>query len=413
MVRNRSPRASALIAASLLVLSIGVSAVPASAALPPPETGIGKAWGPTYGASGVHAEFGFRNVWACSSTATKGPTPFDENGTQSFQCVELSARYLWALYGLWVPHPSDGWNLVANVHASYPKKTTVGTPSPTSVPVAGDVISLGPGGAVDGSVGHTAVIIAANPSTGVFTTLSQNFPEGTAGKQNWKVDLTGAHNGRVQYRGPNGIGAWTKASWLVLPQTPSTALSDTTGAHPADPVCTNNGIAQGTHALTLTGKYYFGDAGQPLVIKSNNWLLDNPRVVVSGGGRWTFTFEIPRRAYGTYPITVADGNGVIWTMRFLSGAYTCYVFNGSDWTWDAVGWDAYSPMTFSIDGEQQDTGTAFQNGYMSDHSFTWACTGTGRHDWTVTGTLDTAPGYATGPFGCSTSGSAQGVPGLR
>jgi hypothetical protein len=300
------------------------------------------------------------------------------------------------------------------VHAAYPKKTIVATPSATSVPDVGDVISLGKGGAVNADVGHTAIIIAVSPSTGTFTTLSQNFPTDTAGKQTWKVDLSGKHNGQVQYRGPGGIGAWTTASWLVLdPPDPSTTLSDTTGAHPADPVCTDNDIAQGTDALTLTGKSYFSDVGQPLVIKTKNVLLDPTRVVVSAQGNWSFTFNIPRRVYGTYPLTVADSKGVVASFSFLSGAYTCYVFQDSSWTWDAVGWDAYSPMTFSIDGEQQSPGTAFQNGYLSAHSFTWACTGTGRHDWIVNGTLDTAPGYATGAFGCSTSGASARVASAR
>ena len=79
------------------------------------------------------------------------------------------------------------------------------------LPVAGDVISLGPGGGTSGSAGHTAVVISANPSAGTFEVMSENAPEGTAGEQSVQVDLSGGHNGEVLF-----FGAWTAASWLEL-----------------------------------------------------------------------------------------------------------------------------------------------------------------------------------------------------
>ena len=353
------------------------------------------------GAPGATAAFDFGNVWACSPTATNGPTPFDENGTDSFQCVELSARYLWAIWGLWVPHPSDGWDLVDHVHASYPTRTTVATASPSSVPGIGHVISFGPGGSVDPSVGHTAVVVSAtDPTTGRFVVLSQNFPEGLAGKQTWRVDLTGHHNGKVQLVGST---VWTSADWLVLPPPPiSTTLTPAAG-HPADPVCTNSGFDQGTTSLTLQGKYYYKDEGAQLLIRSKNVILDySPRVVVSPKGTWPFPFPVPSRPYGNYPVTVADAGGVVARLTFASGAYTCFQWSGSDWQWDAVGWDAYSPMTFSIDGVQMDHWSAFSDGSLPIRLFQYDCP-VGTHYWEVTGTLGTAPGYAAGYLTCSST----------
>lgn len=158
--------------------------------------------------------FGFDNVWACGPVYTKGPTPFDSNGTESFQCVELSERFLWAIYGLAPIFGSnvDGATIVSLYHQAHPS-IEVGTPSPSSLPGPGDVISLGPGGGSDAQFGHTAVVVSA-PSGGKFVIMSQNYPEGTAGEQTLSVDLSGAHNGSVLLG-----GAWTKASWLKLAAT--------------------------------------------------------------------------------------------------------------------------------------------------------------------------------------------------
>jgi hypothetical protein len=167
-------------------------------------------------------------VYACHGTTT-GATTFDSpgSGVYAWQCVELSARYLWAIDGVWAgpgSGVSDGADLVSVVHAHNPS-IAVGSPGPGNVPLPGDVISLGPGGGTAGSAGHTAVVIAATASTGSFTVMSENAPEGTAGEQTLQVDLSGAHNGQVEF-----YGAWTTASWLDTgnsgpPTTPKVAVT--------------------------------------------------------------------------------------------------------------------------------------------------------------------------------------------
>ena len=361
-----------------------------STAKPPPGTGTGSGWCTTYGVAGTTAKFPFDNVYACSPTTTKGPTPFDENGTDSFQCVELSARYLWAIYNIWVPHPSDGWDLVDHVHTNY-SDVPVGTPSPTTVPAAGDVMSFGPGGSVDPSVGHTAIVVATDPSTpGRFKVTSQNFPEGTAGQQWWRVDLAGNHNGKVRL---DGSTVWTKAKWLH--PTLHTTITPSSG-HPADPICTNDGADQGTTNLLLKGSYY--KAGDPLVIRTVHVLLGN--VTVPPNGRWSFSFDVPKRPDGNYAVTVGDAGGLLASLSFYSGAYTCFQWSNSDWKWDAVGWDKYSPMTFYIDGVQMDYWSASANGAMPTRHFTYTCP-SGLHGWQVTGTLGGGPGHANGLLTCS------------
>jgi hypothetical protein len=190
-----------------------------AATLPPAGYGKGSGYCKSY-PGGVKSSYSFENIYACDGTTT-GATTFDNPGAgvYAWQCVELSARYLWAVDGIWAGPGSgvlDGADLVSVVHASNPD-IAVGTPGPGSVPVAGDVISLGPGGGSDPASGHTAVIISSDPSTGQFEVMSENDPDGTAGEQSLQVDLTGSHNGEVLFS-----GAWTQASWLEtsMPDTP-------------------------------------------------------------------------------------------------------------------------------------------------------------------------------------------------
>ena len=187
--------------------------------LPPAGYGKGSGYCKSY-PGGAKSSYSFQNIYACDGSTT-GATTFDSPGAgiYAWQCVELSARYLWAVDGIWAGPGSgvlDGADLVSVVHASNPD-IAVGTPGPGSVPVAGDVISLGPGGGSDVSSGHTAVVISSDLSTGQFEVMSENDPDGTAGEQPLQVDLTGGHDGEVLFS-----GAWTQASWLetAMPDAP-------------------------------------------------------------------------------------------------------------------------------------------------------------------------------------------------
>ena len=185
----------------------------------PPGDGTGAAWCTKYGVSGTTAPYSFDDVYACSPTATKGPTPFDNDGTQWFQCVELSLRLLLAVYGVSATGIGDGADLVSDVHQQH-NSISVGRPGPDSVPSAGDVASMGPGGPTDPTAGHTAVVISSNPSTGQFTVMSQDWPEPDAGEQTWKIDLSGAHNGQAEIYGNTAVRGSIRARRPPLPSFP-------------------------------------------------------------------------------------------------------------------------------------------------------------------------------------------------
>jgi hypothetical protein len=221
-LRPGTARAIAVLFAAVAAVCLGLSASPrpASAATtspapPPPEPGqgAGRDYCSSYAGS-MASMYSFENVFACVGS-TKGTTEFDQPGDSyyAWQCVELVARFLWVRNGLTANLATgvrDGADLVSAVHRRYPQ-VAVGQPAPHSIPVAGDVISLGPGGGADPQDGHTAVVVGADPVGGTITIMSQNVPVNTAGEQILRVDTGGAHNGQVLFN-----GAWTAASWLVL-----------------------------------------------------------------------------------------------------------------------------------------------------------------------------------------------------
>lgn len=207
----------ASVASLLAAATVAVAAGPAPGRAQGLSRGYGEGAGycSQYGnrASGLR----FDGVYACATTRSYGPTPFDADGEQSFQCVELSARFLWAVYGIWAGPGTgvqDGADLVGVVHRQHPG-IRVGFPAPGSVPVAGDVVSLGPGGAVDARFGHTAIVVSDDQRHGRFRIIGQNFPPGYAGEQTLRIDFRGRHNGRALLG-----GLWTSASWLELRHRP-------------------------------------------------------------------------------------------------------------------------------------------------------------------------------------------------
>lgn len=197
-------------------------AMAASAAAPSvtPGEGTGPGWCTEYGTDGAKAIVSYANVWACGPDHTiASGTPFDSNGTASFQCVELSERFLWAIHGLAPIFGSDvdGADLVSLYHSAHPSIGT-GAPGPSALPQAGDVISFSPGGEI-GSAGHTAVVVSAPNSAGNFTIMSENWAD-TGGEETAHIDMTGAHNGQVQLQGSS---YWNASSFLELTSPPPPA----------------------------------------------------------------------------------------------------------------------------------------------------------------------------------------------
>ena len=276
-----------LLATSTLALwsATSILSSPPAGATPAPGYGTGSGYCSQY-AGGVASPYSFDNVTACRGT-TSGATTFDNPGPYyAWQCVELSARFLWAVYGIWAGPGtgiSGGSQLVSVVHSQHPT-IAVGAPGPGSVPAAGDVISLGPGGGSDASVGHTAVVVSANSATGSFVVMSENDPEGSAGEQTLQVDLGGAHNGAVQFN-----GLWTTASWLTL--TSSSPLTVPAASYPTpvqgQPYSTSLSASGGTtpYSWQVVG----GALPAGLALSSNGVISGTPSGDATGTGQITVT----------------------------------------------------------------------------------------------------------------------------
>lgn len=208
--------------ASVATLAAATALVALAAAVPQQALALSPGYGSGAGYCGQYgnypSSYSFEGVYACATTFSSGATPFDSAGDHSFQCVELSARFLWARYGIYEGPGSgvdSGADFVSVVHAQHPW-IRWGFPAPGSVPVAGDIVSLGPGGAADPSFGHTAVVISDDQRRGSFVIMGQNFPAGRAGEQTAFVDFKGRHNGDALI-----YGVWTPASWLELRKRPT------------------------------------------------------------------------------------------------------------------------------------------------------------------------------------------------
>lgn len=120
---------------------------------------------------------------------------------------------MWAIYRFSPIFGSnvDGAALVSLYHSAHPS-IAVGNPGPSSLPQPGDVMSFNEGGDIEGSAGHTAVVVSAPNSSGNFTIMSENWSE-TAGEETAHIDMTGAHDGHVQL---TGSSFWNVAPFLEL-----------------------------------------------------------------------------------------------------------------------------------------------------------------------------------------------------
>ena len=316
---------------------------------PAPVSPFGKRFCTVHGAT---AEIeGPDNVWACGPAGAgfSPATPYDSDG---FQCVELSARYLSAVYGQ--PAANDalgdftyGYEFVSSV-ATNPKHFKIdGKPIPETttsrgdnhkVPSPGDIVSFGASGAwgfAEPTAGHTAVVIANPPKShtpaGYFWILSQDFgseSEGfgtTVGEQEINTNTTPGHALMV------GLpSSPTPFSWLELP-TPNAAspvqptnnpLTITTPSNQSSPSnatvgqpygfdleAAGPGSYPGLYEKAGHQLYYWsiaqGSLPPGLSLSSNGTIAGTPTAVSQGG-----PFTVKVTAVGQ----VAEQSFTIWSL---------------------------------------------------------------------------------------------------
>ena len=134
--------------------------------------------------------------------------PFDTDG---FQCVELSTRFLWVVYGKVIRKVDSGADLVELGHDQL--HIPIGTPGPGRVPEPGDILSLS-GPFADPS-GHTAVVAAVNVNpagNGSIQVMEENGS--LSGWDHIDVRDWSESFGDPKYLG--GYFHYTDISWLAL-----------------------------------------------------------------------------------------------------------------------------------------------------------------------------------------------------
>ncbi|GEM_PF-3581346 len=146
-------------------------------------------------------------VFACGP-GTSPATPFDTDG---FQCVELSERFLWDVYGRIVRKVDSGADFVPIAHRRL--HIPVGYPGHGSLPQPGDIVSLW--GPTADPAGHTGVVSAVNVGqhgNGAIQIMEEN---GSA--SGW--DQIDVHHWRESFGRPGYLGGYyyyTHVSWLKL-----------------------------------------------------------------------------------------------------------------------------------------------------------------------------------------------------
>ncbi|MEO8897280.1 MAG: FG-GAP-like repeat-containing protein [Candidatus Dormibacter sp.] len=203
----------------------------------------------------------FDNVYACGPTENMGWSndPFESD----FQCVELSTRFMWEVYGLRAA-PGNGGVFVANNHARFPS-IGVGTPSVGNIPLPGDVVSLS-GGAANPNAdppGHTAVVTDVShvnmaTGNGYITVMEEN--DGGPGTGRINVTNWSEAMGNPQYA--NGFYWYPTVSWLQLVGSfaPGAGGETRVCATCAPPLLNHRGPVMGTAEgdNTVTSLYWSG-----------------------------------------------------------------------------------------------------------------------------------------------------------
>lgn len=163
------------------------------ATTPPPPTGActgftgAKSLG-SYTVAGVSlTACGPRPDWdAGASLASVRPYSGAPNYYAGYQCVELSARYLKAKYGVGSV-TANGAQVVDNyAKANSSKFTVIGNGTKNNAPRAGDVLSLS-GNAKFSDYGHTGVVLSASvdaSGNGSIRVVEQNYG-GATGAQGY------------------------------------------------------------------------------------------------------------------------------------------------------------------------------------------------------------------------------------
>jgi len=276
--------------------------------------GAGKSWCSDQGGYTLGAHYD--NVYACGP-ATGTPDDFD---TMGFQCVELSARFLWVVYHDFVANIPDGKDLVHLAGAAL--GIPIGTPGPGSLPAPGDVVSMWGGPAAD-VYGHTAVVTAVQvdaSGNGTITIMEQN-----AINTGW--DQLDVSHWAETYGDPNyagGLYYYTHVRWLEL------AASQGPPTHSGTEQYDVRGLGRGTQLSALNGS---GQAAGAIQWKTRTGLRMQRSFVYRAGRRTAL--GVPTTHVAATAGMGINGHGMVAASATATGGATrAYAVN----SWGTPAW---------------------------------------------------------------------------
>lgn len=224
-------------------------------------------------------------------------------------------------------------------------------------------------------------------STGAFTSAPVTVPTDPQGTYTVSARQTSS-------------GAQAQASFNIIPGFAHLTPPDHSNISPKDPLCAQFGIQQSPEKVSV------GIAGVPASVAYDvRWRYENggsSSVIVNGtttaSGTFSTSFRVPAEPAGFYTLIVEINSGSIGLDAIYdSGVYTCFSNTqpgdrSIHYTWDGVGWDPNSTVSFNFNGSQIWQTPADAHGSFGIINFTQTpCPAPGTYPGTITGTADNQP----------------------
>jgi hypothetical protein len=298
-------------------LMVTVSAKPASADVGAPSWWNGTACDTANYPGSYALGAAFNGVKACGPGPNQGGTDHLVRfysgawGEYEWECVELSMRYMYQVYGIAPYSAPGGKDVVANYSGSVLSKITN---NGASTPTPGDVLSFG--ATTNFPSGHTGVVTAANIDSngnGTITIMQQNVSTSVSPNGWGTVPVSGRVLG-------NSTTGWLHNPNYAPPPPPN-KIGDITGDGKADLAWYYSGTTD-MQVLASDGTTFNGGFSQkPAGVPTWGALAD-----VNGDGKADLVWYY--RSLGTVQVMLSDG------ANFNGPSSTKTV---GDPTWAAVG----------------------------------------------------------------------------
>jgi len=191
-------------------------------------------------------------------------------------------------------------------------------------------------------------------------------------------------------------GIQEQATFTITPGFESLNPPKGSGTAPEDTLCIEAGLENPPPPIQVQAWGLPASTSYKLEwMNKKNSLID---ITVSSGqttasGTLSTSFQPPPAPDGTYELTVLTYAGPAPTATYYSGVYSCFYTyeygNGTlSFSWDGVGWDANSTVTFTFDGSVLQQATTDAAGSFGILNFDVACPPPGTYQDVISGSAN-------------------------